>query len=157
MKDTHKFWDESVEYYDEAESTGTPLSSNPALQKLFDNIKPYDKVLDVGCGEGSKIRDAYSRVPDIEAYGVDISGLALGRATEKHPDICFLPSDIEELEFVNDYFDVVYSTYVFEHTTNPLGVLREMIRVTKPGGKVIIVCPNYGSPIYTSPITPKFN
>jgi ubiquinone/menaquinone biosynthesis C-methylase UbiE len=45
----------------------------------------------------------------------------------------------------SDYFDVVYSTHVLEHVQDPVQVLRESIRVLRPGGIGQIVVPNYGS------------
>jgi ubiquinone/menaquinone biosynthesis C-methylase UbiE len=49
----------------------------------------------------------------------------------------------EDLPFDDHHFDIVYSTNVLEHTADPAQVLREAIRVVKPGGIVQIVCPNY--------------
>ncbi|MBT6090560.1 MAG: class I SAM-dependent methyltransferase [Rhodospirillaceae bacterium] len=49
----------------------------------------------------------------------------------------------ENLPFDNDHFDIVYSSNVLEHTADPARVLREALRVVKPGGIVQIVCPNY--------------
>jgi len=49
----------------------------------------------------------------------------------------------ESLPFDNDSFDVVYSSNVLEHTADPKAVLREAVRVVKPGGVIQIVCPNY--------------
>ena len=51
----------------------------------------------------------------------------------------------------------MFSTFTFEHVTNPQAILDEMLRVLKPQGKIIIVCPNFGSPLYRSPITPRWS
>ena len=49
----------------------------------------------------------------------------------------------EDLPFDDNTFDIVYSSNVLEHTADPKQVLREAVRVVKPGGVVQIVCPNY--------------
>ena len=152
---TFNFWNKSNKYYDAAKSEMKPLSANPALKRLFNNIKSGNSVLDVGCGEGSKIIDAFKRINNISAYGIDVSDVAIRRAKNQNSKINFRCGNIEKLPYKSDKFDITFSTYVFEHTTKPMKILKEMIRVTKIGGKIIIVCPNYGSPIYTSPITPK--
>lgn len=51
----------------------------------------------------------------------------------------------ESLPFTDETFDIVYSTNVLEHTEDPLRVLKEGIRVLKPGGYLQFVFPNYGS------------
>jgi len=49
----------------------------------------------------------------------------------------------EQLPFDNESFDVVYSNNVLEHTTDPRQVLREAVRVLKPGGTLYVEVPNY--------------
>ncbi len=49
----------------------------------------------------------------------------------------------EDLPFDDNSFEIVYSSNVLEHTADPKAVLREAVRVVKPGGIVQIVCPNY--------------
>jgi ubiquinone/menaquinone biosynthesis C-methylase UbiE len=51
----------------------------------------------------------------------------------------------EALPWPDDFFDLVYSTNVLEHVTDPDQVMRETIRVLKPGGYAQFVFPNYGS------------
>jgi SAM-dependent methyltransferase len=48
-----------------------------------------------------------------------------------------------QLPFEEGKFDLVFSVYVIEHTTNPAIFLDECIRVLKPGGVLIILCPDY--------------
>lgn len=51
----------------------------------------------------------------------------------------------EKLPFPDRHFDIVYSSNVLEHTDDPARVLREALRVLKPGGVAQVVCPNYRS------------
>ena len=153
-KNTLNFWNNTEQYFDAAHSDENPLQANPALQQLFKTIRAGDHVLDVGCGEGSKAAEILQKIPKTKVTGVDISTIGIRRAKRNVPKAEFLVHDIERLPFKDSSFDVTYSTYVFEHTTNPQQVLTEMIRVTRPRGNVIIVCPNFGSPLYPSPITP---
>ncbi len=155
-KDTKKnqkeFWNESEKYFDEAHDSKA-MFGNPALKRLYKRLKPGMKVLDVGCGEGSKIIHAYQDIKNLKCAGIDGSKIGIQRARKQNKNIKFLCHDIEKLSFKDNTFNITYSTYVFEHTTKPQKILNEMIRVTKKGGKVIIVCPNFGSPLYPSPVT----
>lgn len=49
----------------------------------------------------------------------------------------------ERLPFEDDYFDYVTSYQTLEHVQNPLRVISEMVRVTRPGGAIQISCPDY--------------
>ena len=61
----------------------------------------------------------------------------------------FKIADVQKLQFENDYFDRVIATCLFHHIENPLSGFREMLRVTKPGGKITILIPNDPGLLYT--------
>ncbi len=153
MKNTIEFWNKSKKYYEFTEDD-SPLKRNPALADLNILIKNNMRVLDIGCGDGSKLIDV-SKTKKIQGYGVDVSRIAISLAKRRKTSFIFKKVNSEKLPFENNFFDIVFSTYVFEHLTDPEKVLNEMIRVTKKGGKIVIICPNFGSPLYPSPITPK--
>jgi SAM-dependent methyltransferase len=76
--------------------------------------------------------------------GFDVSPGAIEaarrRATDGRPE--FVLTGGFELPFPDDKFDLVTSFQVLEHVPDPLAYLREMARVTRPGGKVILATPN---------------
>lgn len=47
-------------------------------------------------------------------------------------------------------FDVIFSTFVFEHVSDPEGTLRKLVALLSPGGKLFIFCPRYDWPFYVS-------
>jgi len=62
---------------------------------------------------------------------------------DKYPGAANVIADVEwGLPFRNDIFDIVYSRFLFEHLRNPGFVLKEMARVMKPGGKLILITDN---------------
>lgn len=154
---TFSFWNDNAKYFDAAHSDEQPLLANPALMDLYFETVRGGLILDIGCGDGSKIKQIVNEnLMDTRCVGIDASSLAIALARANVPSARFYVEDIENIHCANDHFDLVFSTYVFEHTTNPQKVLDEMIRVCKAGGKVVVVCPNFGSPLYPSPITPPF-
>lgn len=101
------------------------------------------RVLDIACGEGygSKLMKNWGAA---SVVGVDTSEEALTVANNyfSGEGISFLNHTAEELPFENDSFDVVVSFETVEHLDHPENFLREVARVVKFDGVVLISCPN---------------
>ncbi|KAI0695722.1 S-adenosyl-L-methionine-dependent methyltransferase [Cytidiella melzeri] len=110
---------------------------------LLPYLEPHMQILDVGCGPGSITIDFASRVPQGHATGVDY---ALGPVEAARtlallsnvPNVSFQTGDIYSLPFPAGTFDVTHTHQVLQHVAEPVKALREMRRVTKPGG--IVAC-----------------
>ncbi|MCE5282425.1 MAG: class I SAM-dependent methyltransferase [Deltaproteobacteria bacterium] len=111
------------------------------------------KVLEVGCGFGLFVfvtrRDYGCDTVGIEPAerGFDTS-YALARqiaAEYGMPAEAVINGKGEKIPFPDGTFDIVFSSTVLEHTEDPRAVLRESLRVLKPGGFLQFVFPNYGS------------
>jgi SAM-dependent methyltransferase len=127
-----------------------PASASEHCLRLM-HLKAYDEaaadasgadVLDVGCNTGYgtlRFLDVARRV-----VGVDVSpaaiDLARARAVAGRPE--FLAVDGLGLPFPDGSFDLVISFQVLEHVADPLPYLREIWRVARPGGSVILTTPN---------------
>ena len=136
-------------YYRLAQSASLECHKNPGLEsfKIIANNK--EAVLECGCGEGTKLSEITTKSKN--AYGIDFSSKAIKMAKMNYPIINFKQGDIEKLPYKNECFDFVYTAFVLEHTDNPELALKEMIRVTKIGGYIGLICPNFGSFCYRSP------
>ncbi|MEW6036063.1 MAG: class I SAM-dependent methyltransferase [Candidatus Micrarchaeota archaeon] len=95
------------------------------------------RVLDLGCGEGYMLRQIRAR----SLVGVDISRTALLRAA-KVSGAVLVRAYAEELPFQDSYFDAAVCSEVIEHTMEPAGIVAELARVVRPGGKIVITVPN---------------
>jgi len=133
------------------------------LSKVYDQVNPYiwneemrtealamldidedDEVLDVGCGTGFATKGLLEHVDHV--YGLDQSPHQLHKAYDKfgkHGRVRFHLGDAERLPFADDAFDVVWSSGSIEYWPNPVDALAEFRRVTRPGGKVLVVGPDY--------------
>jgi SAM-dependent methyltransferase len=109
---------------------------------LLPLLRPGMRLLDVGCGPGTITMDlaelvgAQGRVTALERTG---EALALARAEADDRDVRnvdFVVGDVQELDLADDSFDVVHAHQVLQHVDDPVGALREMGRVCRPGGIV---------------------
>lgn len=107
-------------------------------------------VLDVGCGYGFFLQKLKSRYPyaRLDMYGVDISRMMVENAKRNIPDARFYLCSAEQLPLDDDSFENVVCSEVIEHVVDPPQVIRELNRVTAPGGTVIISTPNYAGYTY---------
>ncbi len=101
-------------------------------------------VLEVGAGAGQFIRAVKKRFPQLKCHGSDISqqALELARATDDGVDYDL--STPELLPYADASIDAVLILDVVEHVEDPLGLLREVGRVLKPGGKFYCFVPCEG-------------
>jgi SAM-dependent methyltransferase len=103
------------------------------------------RILDVGCGLGMYVRQFRSF--SAEVYGVDVDPEKVAQASRELPNIQTAPA--EELPFPDDRFDVVLLHEVLEHVTDDRLALAEALRVTDPGGRVLVFVPNRWYPFET--------
>jgi SAM-dependent methyltransferase len=146
-------WNKDKHYYELAEKSITNgVRISFGLQRLRKIAWECNTVLDCGCGSGKLLKLIYHR--GARYQGIDISKLAIRRGRRRIKNkkaIKLSVGNIEKLAYNNDTFDLVYSTYTLEHVDNPDKAVEEMIRVTKPGGRIVCLCPNFGCPQWGNP------
>lgn len=106
---------------------------------LLPMLHREDTLLDVGAGAGTITADLAGLVTAMTATEIGAAELGLTRATATErgvSNIDFRVADIHALEFADDTFDVTHAHQVLQHVADPVQALREMSRVTKPGGIV---------------------
>jgi SAM-dependent methyltransferase len=111
--------------------------------------RPYcrgAKVLDAACGEGYGSAFMSRRWGAREVHGVDISTEAIGRARQLFggEGITFHEMPVEELDatFEEGAFDAAVSLETIEHLSDPSRFLRSLRRAVRPGGAIVVSCPN---------------
>lgn len=118
------------------------LSSIPlqSYQKYLDYLQVDGAIiLDIGCGIGTVVQALAVR--GFDAHGIDPCAPAIEQA--RRGEGAFYVGDALTLPFDTASFDVVGAFTVLEHVEQPEVVLREMIRVLRPGGRIVVACPNF--------------
>lgn len=111
------------------------------------NLPPKARVLEVGCGTGA-VMSQIATETQYNQTGIDIDYPSLVFAQESCPESDLAQGDGHLLPFADSSFDAVYCHYLLLWVDDPLQVLREMRRVTKPGGVVIALAePDHASRI----------
>ena len=138
------FYDQQATQWWSETATIFPLSKlNPLRFKYFDRVIPQWhglRVLDVGCGIGGSSR-VLAKDYGFEVTGVTISPGQVERATQLTPagiSAKFLVDDAMALSFPDESFDVVWSLEAGPHMPDKAVFARELLRVLKPGGLLVV-------------------
>ena len=142
-KEYDKWHLEKGEYNDD-----TTIWHQFSKESLEKNDLISTKILEIGCGRGGfSAFLANESDESTEIYACDYSEKALEIAKERfkigYEKINWKVEDIQNISFQSNQFDVVISCETIEHVPNPIKALGELHRVLKPGGKLILTCPNY--------------
>jgi ubiquinone/menaquinone biosynthesis C-methylase UbiE len=113
-------------------------------------LAPGQRVLEVGVGTGNFARQVAATVgPTGSVTGIDLSAAMVATATERSAEaglpLAFEVGDAHQLEFPDQTFDRVFAVLVLVHVDDPVRVLREMVRVTRPGGRIVVHEPTTGT------------
>lgn len=97
------------------------------------------KILDAGCGVGSLAKilneNFYATV-----HGCDASQMRVQQARKTcSPKVNFFIGDLTALAVPDDTYDVIFVRFVLEHTLDPRSILRELRRVLRPNGHLVVI------------------
>lgn len=102
----------------------------------------FTEILEIGCGTG-RIRKHLILKEDVKYTGTEMSEEVIDKNGIMWPDSEWYHKSVYNLDFPAESFDFVMSFYVLEHLVFPLKALEQMYNLTKPGGKIVVICPDF--------------
>lgn len=130
-------------------NAAAPIANKDALQLIVEAADPGpdDTVLDIACGGGLVARAFAPHVR--HATGIDVTPAMLDQARKAAAEqglanTSWDQGDVTSLPYADGSFTIVATRFSFHHFLEPLAVLREMVRVCAPGGRIVVVdsCPS---------------
>ena len=125
-------------------STAAPITDAAALEMIIQAAAPRagDRLLDVACGGGIVVCAFAPHVK--EATGIDMTPAMLDRARRLAAkkglaNTNWRESGVSPLPYPDAAFDIVVTRFAVHHFPDPAGVMREMVRVCAPGGRIVVV------------------
>lgn len=142
MKRLHEKKIDDAKYYEKIwgeEYNARPYYDAVRMRALIAPVKNGDKVLDVGAGVFGAVQYLAEETEiQAELHAVDQSYTARDIVKKRAPQINYKLSDVVELPYEDDLFDVVIAGEIIEHIEDPAAFCEELLRVTKPGGHVTL-------------------
>jgi ubiquinone/menaquinone biosynthesis C-methylase UbiE len=119
------------------------LHNDDVLRLLIAEAAPRatDETLDVACGPGS-VAVAFAKIVR-HATGLDATAAMLAQAEvlaagQGRKNVSWRQGDVYALPFADASFDIVTCRFAFHHLQDPMAAFREMVRVCRPGGRVVL-------------------
>lgn len=114
-----------------------PIETERHARRIMRYLRPQDgdRLLEVGCGRGWLTQRMQERIP--ATYGVDVNPCSIMHGVTANLQVM----DAVALEFDDEQFDHAYSFHAIEHIVDASAALRELWRVVRPGGRILLVYP----------------
>lgn len=99
-------------------------------------LRPGERVLDVGAGTGASAAELARSGAYVVGTDLSLGMLAVGR--RQRPELPLLAGDALALPFADASFDAVTISFTLRNLVDPIAGLRELLRVTRPGGRLVV-------------------
>ncbi len=148
----------SKQYFDylDAVTAQTEIKRYKIKSYKLLNITTGGSVLDIGCGTGDDVLELAELVgSNGKAFGLDSSKSLIEEANQrsklKQSPAQFRVGDVHKLDMADNTFDGCRADRVFMHLHDRQQALYEMIRVTRPGGRIVVIDPDWDTMIVEAP------
>lgn len=142
IKDVSDFWDSITDKYEDSHQniqTAHFQRFHEAMKYL--DLKPQNRVLNVWSRTGEAIPYLKEKCSAISLYNLEVSPKFLAIAKERFPLESIQETDLAKFNFPDNFFDFVLSLETLEHAPEPLLFLKEINRVLKKDGTLVMSLP----------------
>ncbi len=138
------FYAENPDYYSDIEFTSHNWihSDEAGYKEIVAFAKRSNAICEFGCGSANILK--HFPMLASKYNGCDFSAKLMHENSIKYPGAGFSQiQEPNELPYADRQFDLVFSVFVLEHATRPSQLLSECNRILKPGGRLVILCPDF--------------
>jgi SAM-dependent methyltransferase len=122
--------------------TGHEALAGQLIRPAAFDVRGCKRILDAGCGNGRYTRFLVrhaDRDAQITAFDLSLRMLKRARRRVRSPRVTLVSADLTRLPYPDKYFDAIICGWVLEHLPDPRPGLRELARVLRPGGKLLLL------------------
>jgi SAM-dependent methyltransferase len=116
-----------------------PRLDLPAVVLALAGLRGGETVADVGCGNGAYLAELVRRGHAGPVLGLDLSAGMLGSARRRAPGARLVVADAAALPLRDEATDLTLAIHMLYHVPEPSAAVRELRRITRPGGRVLVV------------------
>lgn len=138
------FYSNNPTYYSDIDFTSNNWisESEPGYGKIINLSVSADSICEIGCGNANILK--YYPELMTRYTGLDFSEKTMNANLNKYSKARFIPFKLaNQFPVSTQEFDLVFSVFVLEHVSRPADFLNECKRILKPGGKLVILCPDF--------------
>ncbi|MBN1178190.1 MAG: class I SAM-dependent methyltransferase [Anaerolineae bacterium] len=141
MKRLRDFFEDLAERWDEQQPIGRHRVLQDLLAPFAAELRAAQAILEVGTGTGALVPCLQERAPAARLISIDLAHAMLRRARQRCPGAMLVQADVHRLPFIHSScaFDVVVCHNSFPHFADMPAALRELARVLKPAGRMLIL------------------
>lgn len=141
IDEVKNFWDKVAPLYDDINKKIGDTHYQRFIESIKHlEIKNYNIVLNIWSRTGNAV-PYLKKHANIEIINLEVSPQMMAIATNKYPNEKFALTDLENLEFPDNFFDAILSLETLEHTPKPEKLLSEFFRILKPGHRLVMSLP----------------
>lgn len=96
------------------------------------------KILDLGCGPGQLIEELYKKNNDLHITGIDFSEKMLDISKEKNPKAIHIKMNVEDLNKIDDKYNIIFCTHSLPYYKNPKKVMRDLDNLLLDNGRIYL-------------------
>lgn len=144
IKEVEKFWDQVGEDYEKYHIKEDVRESHFQRFKIgipYLSLKPGFKILNIWSRTGEAIPFLRESESNLDIYNLEVSNEFIKVAMKNFPNENFKKTDLENLPFQDNFFDAILSLETLEHTPKPPIFLKELHRVLRPNGQLVMSVP----------------